>query len=95
MEKQTGLPKNIRQIGEIDRERKICLEDYVMTCIRKKEGQESFLGVFFGEKREEEGEICISGGSWRRRERTGRNCRRESKSRKKSIFRTGRRWDAV
>lgn len=59
MEKQTGLPKNIRQIGEIDRERKICLEDYVMTCIRKKEGQESFLGVFFGEKREEEGEIYL------------------------------------
>ena len=94
MEKQTGLPKNIRQIGEIDRERKICLEDYVMTCIREKRGSGELSGRLFWRKsgRKKERSICISGGSWRRRERTGRNCRRESKSRKKSIFRD---WEAV
>ena len=40
MEKETALPKNIRQIGEVRGEEKICLEDYVMTCIHKKEQQE-------------------------------------------------------
>ena len=59
MGKETGLPKNIRQIGEIDEDKKICLEDYVMTYIRKKEQQESFLGVFLGERREEEGETFL------------------------------------
>ena len=53
MEKETALPKNIRQIGEVRGEEKICLEDYVMTCIHKKEQQEKegYLGIFFGERR--------------------------------------------
>ena len=59
MGKETGLPKNIRQIGEIDGDKKICLEDYVMTYIRKKEQQENFLGVFLGERREAEGETYL------------------------------------
>lgn len=51
MGKETALPKNIRQIGEIRGEEKICLEDYVMTYIRKKEEQEKegYLGLFLGE----------------------------------------------
>ena len=55
MEKETALPKNIRQIGEVRGEEKICLEDYVMTCIHKKEQQEKegYLGIFFGERRQE------------------------------------------
>lgn len=55
MEKETALPKNIRQIGEVRGEEKICLEDYVMTCIHKKEKQEKegYLGIFFGERRQE------------------------------------------
>lgn len=55
MEKETALPKNIRQIGEVRGEEKICLEDYVMTCIHKKEQQEKegYLGIFFGERRRE------------------------------------------
>ena len=58
MGKETELPKNIRQIGEVRGEEKICLEDYVMTCIHKKEQQEKegYLGIFFGERRQE-GEI--------------------------------------
>ena len=53
MERETALPKNIRQIGEVRGEEKICLEDYVMTCIHKKEQQEKegYLGIFFGERR--------------------------------------------
>ena len=38
-EKETALPKNIRQIGEIRGAEKICIEDYVMTCIHKKAGK--------------------------------------------------------
>ncbi|MCD7832474.1 MAG: LysM peptidoglycan-binding domain-containing protein [Lachnospiraceae bacterium] len=47
------LPKNIRQIGEIQGRRKICLEDYVMTYIRKMEsrGDGNYLGVLLGERR--------------------------------------------
>ncbi len=47
------LPKNIRQIGEIQGRQKIYLEDYVMTYIRKMErkGSEEFLGILLGERR--------------------------------------------
>ncbi|MCD7954193.1 MAG: LysM peptidoglycan-binding domain-containing protein [Lachnospiraceae bacterium] len=47
------LPKNIRQIGDIQGRRKICFEDYVMTYIRKMESREdeNFLGVFLGERK--------------------------------------------
>jgi len=47
------LPKNIRQIGDIQGRQKICFEDYVMTYIRKmaNRGEKSFLGVFLGEKK--------------------------------------------
>ena len=56
MEKETALPKNIRQIGDIQGNERICIEDYVATYIRKKEPQEEkgFLGIFFGERQEEE-----------------------------------------
>ncbi|MCD8346939.1 MAG: hypothetical protein LUD16_03100 [Lachnospiraceae bacterium] len=39
MENENLLPKNIRQIGEIQGRQKICLEDYVMTYIRKMESR--------------------------------------------------------
>ncbi|MCD7736752.1 MAG: LysM peptidoglycan-binding domain-containing protein [Lachnospiraceae bacterium] len=50
------LPKNIRQIGDIQGSRKICIEDYVMTYIRKTEsrGDGNFLGVFLGEDKKTE-----------------------------------------
>ncbi len=56
MGKEPVLPKNIRQIGEISGREKICIEDYVMTYIHKKEPQEEkgFLGIFFGERQETE-----------------------------------------
>lgn len=61
MGKETGLPKNIRQIGDIHGQEKIYLEDYVMTYIRKKEPQEQqgYLGIFLGERREEEGTVFV------------------------------------
>lgn len=56
MGKETALPKNIRQIGDIQGKEKICIEDYVMTYIRKKEPQEEqgFLGIFLGERQKTE-----------------------------------------
>lgn len=56
MGKETALPKNIRQIGDIQGREKICIEDYVMTYIRKKEQQEErgYLGIFLGEQQESE-----------------------------------------
>ena len=60
MEKKTALPKNVRQIGDIRGNKRIYLEDYVVTYIHKKEKQEDtegFLGVLLGEVQKEEGEI--------------------------------------
>ena len=36
MKRETVLPKNVRQIGEIQQDKKIYLEDYVMTFLGKK-----------------------------------------------------------
>lgn len=56
MGKELVLPKNIRQIGDIQGKEKIFLEDYVMTYIKKKEKQEAegYLGIFLGERKEKE-----------------------------------------
>ncbi len=56
MEKGSALPKNIRQIGEISGKEKVCIEDYVMTWIHKREQQEDkgYLALFFGEQQETE-----------------------------------------
>lgn len=56
MGKESVLPKNIRQIGDIRGREKICMEDYVMTYIRKKEPEEEqgYLGIFLGEKKQTE-----------------------------------------
>ncbi len=61
MEKAPALPKNIRQIGEISGREKVCIEDYVMTWIRKREQQEEkgCLGIFFGERQETEDSVYI------------------------------------
>ncbi len=61
MEKGPALPKNIRQIGEISGKEKVCIEDYVMTWIRKREQQEEkgYLGIFFGERQETEDSVYI------------------------------------
>ena len=60
MEKETALPKNIRQIGEVRGEEKICLEDYVMTCIQKKEQQEKVIA----EKQKELDGADVSFNEW-------------------------------
>ena len=56
MKHEIVLPKNIRQIGEIQQDRKVYLEDYVMTYIRKKEneGQEGCTGLLVGKKEADE-----------------------------------------
>ena len=45
MEKESALPKNIRQIGDVRDEEKVYIEDYVMTYIRKKEAKEEELSL--------------------------------------------------
>ncbi len=65
MEKEAALPKNVRQIGDIQGSRRIYMEDYVMTYIHRKEQQEEkgFLGVFLGEQQEtEEGTLVFIRG---------------------------------
>ena len=57
---ETALPKNIRQIGEVRGEEKICLEDYVMTCIHKKEQQEKVIA----EKQKELDGADVSFNEW-------------------------------
>ena len=37
MNHETVLPKNVRQIGEIQQDKKVYLEDYVTTFIKRKE----------------------------------------------------------
>ena len=61
MEKETILPKNIRQMGDVRGREKVCIEDYVMTYIRKKEPQEEqgYLGIFLGERKEEEDVVYV------------------------------------
>lgn len=51
MNRETVLPKNIRQIGEIQQDKKVYLEDYVITFIRKKAkeaGDRNCAGVLAG-----------------------------------------------
>lgn len=61
MKREIVLPKNIRQIGEIQQEKKVYLEDYVMTYIRKKEkeGQEGCAGILLGRKETDEQGTCL------------------------------------
>lgn len=62
MEKETALPKNVRQIGDIQGNQRIYMEDYVVTYIHRKEKQEEkegFLGVFLGEMQKSEGETRL------------------------------------
>lgn len=58
MKHETVLPKNIRQIGEIQQDKKVYLEDYVMTYIQKKvkAEEEGCAGILTGRK--EEGDGC-------------------------------------
>lgn len=47
------LPKNVKQVGEVKRERKLYIEDYVMTYLGQleKNMEETKTAVFLGEKR--------------------------------------------
>ena len=56
------FPKNLRQIGEIPRDKKIYIEDYVMTRITKAnrgEEQPVWYGLLLGNKEEIEGSTCF------------------------------------
>ncbi len=57
-EKQPKQPKNVKQIGEIEGNCKIYLEDYVNTYIMniaKKKSSERYIGILLGETKEYEG----------------------------------------
>ena len=47
------LPKNVKQIGEAEKERKLYIEDYVITYLQQltKNVEETKVAVFLGEKR--------------------------------------------
>ena len=47
------LPKNVKQVGEVEKERKLYIEDYVMTYLQQleKNMEETKTAVFLGEKR--------------------------------------------
>lgn len=65
MKCETALPKNIRQIGEIQQNQRVYLEDYVMTFLRKKEKEADqeegscFAGILMGSGEWEEDGFCI------------------------------------
>ncbi|MDO5345846.1 MAG: LysM domain-containing protein [Lachnospiraceae bacterium] len=65
MKCETVLPKNIRQIGEIQQNQRVYLEDYVMTFLRKKEKEAEqeegscFAGILAGSGEQEEDGFCI------------------------------------
>ncbi len=67
MNHETVLPKNVRQIGEIQQDKKVYLEDYVITFIRRmeKETQEKCcLGILVGSvEQEEEGSLVFVRGA--------------------------------
>lgn len=57
-----NMPKNVRQIGQATNDRKIYVEDYVMSYVRYlgKEATEQYkIAVLLGEVKEWEGSACI------------------------------------
>lgn len=57
-----NMPKNVRQIGQAPNERKIYVEDYVMSYVRYlgKEATEQFkIAILLGEVKDWEGSACI------------------------------------
>ena len=57
-----NMPKNVRQIGQASNERKIYVEDYVMSYVRYlgKEATEQFkIAILLGEVKDWEGSACI------------------------------------
>lgn len=57
MKCETVLPKNIRQIGEIQQDKKVYLEDYVMTFLHKKEKEaqeQGCTGILVGKKEQDD-----------------------------------------
>ena len=69
MNHETVLPKNVRQIGEIQQDKKVYLEDYVTTFIKRKEKEaeaagKSCLGILVGSlEQEEEGSLVFVRGA--------------------------------
>lgn len=66
MEQQKSLPKNIRQIGQVDKKPEIYIEDYVITFahkLAKQEENKMGMAVLLGKpsKREEKTPIFIKG----------------------------------
>ncbi len=56
MKSEMVLPRNIRQIGEVQQDKKVYLEDYVMTFIQKKarKNPEGWAGILMGKKEQDE-----------------------------------------
>ena len=66
MEQQHSLPKNIRQIGQVDKKTEIYIEDYVITFahkLAKQEENKMGMAVLLGNppKKEEKTPVFIKG----------------------------------
>lgn len=82
MKNETILPKNIRQIGEIQQDKKIYLEDYVITFIRKQERKDQELdcaGILLGTKQQcEAGMLMFVKGALRLEEEEDQEQKRQN-----------------
>ena len=82
MKNETILPKNIRQIGEIQQDKKTYLEDYVITFIRKQERKDQELdcaGILLGTKQQcEAGMLMFVKGALRLEEEEDQEQKRQN-----------------
>ena len=82
MKNETILPKNIRQRGEIQQDKKIYLEDYVITFIRKQERKDQELdcaGILLGTKQQcEAGMLMFVKGALRLEEEEDQEQKRQN-----------------
>ena len=54
------IPRNIRQIGDIDQDLRLYMEDYVATFIEKlKRRNDTFVGVFLGKQAADQEIPCL------------------------------------
>ena len=84
------LPKNVKQVGEVEKERKLYIEDYVMTYLQQleKNMEETKTAVFLGEKRVQKDchYLFISGILEIEDEKFGEEQRKKIEQEKKKYF---------
>ena len=65
------LPKNIRQVGDLDLDKRVYIEDYAFSFVREltlDEDEEGRVGILLGEEKKIDGRITpLSMGQWKSR----------------------------